>query len=136
MKKQFRNLFIALCIVLAVALHAAPLAARAATTDQQCDKLGQQFKDFTGTDSPNPLTGNCYSPGGLVNRGVVLGFTFAGTFAVLFIIIGGFYYMTSAGNEERAGKGKKMLTWAAIGLAVIVLAFTIVTVVSQFVVGR
>ncbi len=49
--------------------------------------------------------------------------------AVLFIVWGGFRYITSNGNEEGAKKGMKIVTDAAIGLAIIILAFVIVTVV-------
>lgn len=49
--------------------------------------------------------------------------------AILFIIIGGFTYMTSSGNQESADKGKKMVTNAIIGLVIIVLSYTIITVV-------
>jgi amino acid transporter len=49
--------------------------------------------------------------------------------AVLFIIIGGFTYMTSAGNEERAKAGKKRVVNAIIGLIIIMLSYTIITVI-------
>jgi hypothetical protein len=55
----------------------------------------------------------------------------AGALAVLFIIIGGFWYLTSAGNEEQAAKGRKAITYAIIGLVVIVLSYTIVAVVIK-----
>lgn len=50
--------------------------------------------------------------------------------AVLFIIIGGYQYITSAGSEERAGKGKKTLINAIIGLVLIIMAYAIVSVVN------
>src|SRR5262249_50546439 len=54
----------------------------------------------------------------------------AGLVAVLFVIIGGFQYMTSAGNEELAERGKRNLQNAIIGVVIIVLSFVIVNVVS------
>ncbi len=54
---------------------------------------------------------------------------FSGTIAVLFIIIGGFWYMTSSGNEEQAEKGQKTLLNAVIGLVLIVMAYVIVNIV-------
>ncbi len=54
----------------------------------------------------------------------------AGLVAVLFIIIGGYQYMTSAGNEEQAEQGKKNLINAIIGLVIIILSYVIVTVVA------
>jgi len=55
----------------------------------------------------------------------------AGAIAVLFVIIGGFQYITSAGNEERAEAGKRTLQNAIIGVVVIVLSFVIIAVVSN-----
>lgn len=53
-----------------------------------------------------------------------------GAIAVLFIIWGGVLYITAAGNKERAESAKKTLTYAVIGLIVIVLAKVIVALVT------
>jgi cytochrome bd-type quinol oxidase subunit 2 len=55
----------------------------------------------------------------------------SGSVTVLFIIIGGFWYLTSAGNDEQAEKGKKTLVNAVIGLVVIILSFAIVRIISN-----
>jgi hypothetical protein len=54
----------------------------------------------------------------------------AGLVAVLFLIIGGFRYITSAGNEETAEQAKKIITNAIIGIVIIILSFVIVRVIS------
>jgi|WetSurMetagenome_2_1015567.scaffolds.fasta_scaffold591024_1 hypothetical protein len=53
----------------------------------------------------------------------------AGTLSMLFIIVGGFQYITSGMNEKQAESGKKTLTNAIIGLVIVVLSYTIVVVV-------
>lgn len=53
--------------------------------------------------------------------------------AVLFLIIGGFQYITSAGNEEAAQKGKSTAINALIGIIIIVLSYVIVNVVANLV---
>lgn len=53
--------------------------------------------------------------------------------ALLFLIIGGFWYITSAGNEETAEKGKNTVINAIIGLVIIALSYVIVRVVINFV---
>ncbi len=55
----------------------------------------------------------------------------AGLVGVLFLIIGGYWYLASAGNEETAEKGKKTIINAIIGLVVIILAYTIVTIIAN-----
>ena len=46
--------------------------------------------------------------------------------AVIFILIGGINYMTSAGDAGKVAKAKSTILYATIGLAVCVLAFAIV----------
>lgn len=57
--------------------------------------------------------------------------TFAGIIGVLILVVGGFWYLTSAGNDEQAEKGKKAIMNAIIGLVVVILAYAIVTVISS-----
>src|SRR5262245_37781077 len=56
--------------------------------------------------------------------------TVAGLLAVLFIIIGGFQYITSGANGELAESAKKTIQNAVIGLIVIILSFVIVRVIN------
>ena len=50
----------------------------------------------------------------------------AGVIALAIMIYGGFRWMTSAGNEETISEAKRTLTAGAIGLAVIVISWSIV----------
>jgi len=61
----------------------------------------------------------------------VLGFL--GVIAVIVIIIGGFMWMTAAGNEEKVAKAKKVLVQGIIGLAIVMLAFVIATFVINMI---
>ena len=51
---------------------------------------------------------------------------FLGLIAVVMVIYGGFLYVTSAGNEEAVGKGKKILIYAALGIVIILISFALV----------
>ena len=55
-----------------------------------------------------------------------------GVVAVLFLIIGGFQYISSAGNPENVGKAKQTILYAIIGIVVTLLAYVIV----KFVIGQ
>ena len=55
--------------------------------------------------------------------------TFAAGAAILFVIIGGYQYITSHGNEEQSEAGKKTLINAIIGIVLIVMSYAIITVV-------
>ncbi len=54
-----------------------------------------------------------------------------GAIALLVVIYGGFLWMTSAGNESQVAKGKSTLMWAAIALAIIFLAWILVSFLFQ-----
>src|SRR3989344_9681189 len=53
-----------------------------------------------------------------------------GIVAVVIILLGGFKWMTAAGNEEKVDKAKKMIFAGIIGLAIILSAYAI----SRFVI--
>ncbi len=59
----------------------------------------------------------------------------AGLVAVVFLIVGGFRYITAGGNEESAEAAKTTITNAIIGIVVIILSFVIVRVISNAVVA-
>ncbi|MBI4426135.1 MAG: hypothetical protein HY567_01015, partial [Candidatus Kerfeldbacteria bacterium] len=50
--------------------------------------------------------------------------------AVVMIIIGGFQWLTAAGNEEKIEKAKKVISAAVIGLIIVLLAWAIVIFVA------
>jgi len=72
----------------------------------------------------------------LILRVINIALEVAGLVAVLFLIIGGFRYITSAGNEETAEQAKKIIINAIIGIVVIILSFVIVRVISNALVNN
>jgi len=54
-----------------------------------------------------------------------------GLIALVMILIGGFKWMTSGGNEEKVGEAKKLLGAGVIGLIIILAAYAI----ANYVVG-
>ena len=55
------------------------------------------------------------------------------TIALVICIRGGFQMVTAAGNDSKFKKGGQILKQAAVGLAIILLAWLIVSVVFWFV---
>lgn len=56
---------------------------------------------------------------------------FAGTFALISFVYGGFLYVVSFGDEGQTEKGKKMMIWAAVGLGVAMLSYALVSIVLK-----
>jgi hypothetical protein len=50
---------------------------------------------------------------------------FLGIIAILIILWGGFKWMTAAGNEEKVGEAKKILTAGIIGLVIIFVSYAL-----------
>ena len=55
--------------------------------------------------------------------------------AVLVIVWGGISYLTSAGDEDKAKTGKKTLTYALLGLVVTGIAYALVNVIVETILG-
>lgn len=89
---------------------------------------GAQFTppDATGTGLPNEARAS-----DIIIRIIEILLAIAGLVAVIFLIIGGFRYITAGGNEEAAESAKKTITNAIIGIVIIILAFVIVRVISN-----
>lgn len=68
---------------------------------------------------------------GIVMQIIQILLSIAGLVAVIFLIVGGFRYITAGGNEETAEAAKKTITNAIIGIVVIILSFVIVRVISN-----
>ena len=60
---------------------------------------------------------------------VILGFL--GIIAVILILVGGFKWMTAAGNDEAINSAKSLMTAGVVGLLIILAAFGIAKFVIQ-----
>lgn len=93
----------------------------------------QYFGDATGTNNGNMFASAAgLSSGDLPSTiasliRVVLGML--GIVAVVIILIGGFKWMTSGGNDDKVKSARKVMTSGIIGLVIVLSAFAI----AQFV---
>jgi hypothetical protein len=55
----------------------------------------------------------------------------AGGVALLMLIYGGIMYITSAGDQQKAETGKKIVMYTLLGLLVVLLSFSIVKVMED-----
>lgn len=51
---------------------------------------------------------------------------FLGLIATVFVIYGGFLYITSQGDDSNVEKAKKILTFAAIGILIVLISFALI----------
>lgn len=55
-----------------------------------------------------------------------------GVLAIVMMVIGGFMYLTSAGDEDRIDRGKKILIWSIVGVIVALASLIIVRQIADF----
>ncbi len=97
--------------------------------------IGKADKGFAADCDPddwffcNPLRGSVetIAQAGEVMLGYILGLI--GSVSLLFIIIAGIMYMTSAGNEERISLSKRILSGSVIGLMIALLAYGLLHII-------
>ncbi|MDA2935753.1 hypothetical protein MYX06_00830 [Patescibacteria group bacterium AH-259-L05] len=58
-----------------------------------------------------------------------------GLIATILLIVGGFMWMTSGGNEEKVGKAKQLMGAAIIGLVIVIIAYAAATFVVDQLTG-
>jgi hypothetical protein len=78
-----------------------------------------------GVDDPRDIIGNVIK--------AMLGI--AGSLALLFFIYGGLMWVMAGGSDEKIKKGKDMIMWASLGLAVIFLSYALVRFVISALTG-
>mgnify|MGYP003393798104 CR=1 FL=1 len=83
--------------------------------------------------SGDPAKYNLESVKSIIAGVVQLAMTLAGIIAVIYIIIGAYNYFTAYGNEAKATAAKTTITWAVIGVVVIILAKVIITLIWNFI---
>ena len=91
---------------------------------QQTLGAKQVVTDFANPDGPDKA-------GNVLTGLIQLVLAFGGAVAVLFMILGGFRYITSGGNPELADKAKKTLLYSVIGLTVVMSCFALLTLITN-----
>lgn len=88
------------------------------------------FAQVTNPHVPNPVRGSSFGEilGDVINALLL----FAGAVAVLFLIIGGFRYVISQGNEQQVEAAKKTILYAVLGLIIIFIAFVLTRLIQQY----
>jgi heme/copper-type cytochrome/quinol oxidase subunit 2 len=114
MKKMLRYV-VAFAMVLAFAVPMA-IPAMAASVD-----VGMNYAAGAGLGERDPRE----IAASIIN--IMLGFL--GILAVVIILIGGFKWMTAAGNEDQVGEAKKIIVAGIIGLVIILASWGIASFV-------
>ncbi len=110
------------CVVAPLCGHPCHAASSPMTVDQQIDLIA--INTGLPTDEPDSI----------IEKIIKFLLSFIGGLSVLIIVIAGFVYVTSAGDENKTEEAKKWIIYAIVGLIVSLLAWVIVntTVWAQY----
>jgi hypothetical protein len=103
-------------------------------SEKDCEKLKKEFESFGSGNLTDVFPKYCTT--GAASRKVLNTILlFAGSGTVLTIMISGLRYTFSAGVPDLAKKAKQGMIWGFIGLIVILLAFALINIVTNFIVN-
>lgn len=125
-KRTLTNAFIGLAIVLLAGIIINSI--RVAFINDSMTKCIANIQDIN-----NINIDQCTSPNTVVSNALGWIFGVTGIVAVIFIIIGGIGYVTSAGDPTKAQKSRKTLIYALIGLAIVGLSSIITAFVTNII---
>lgn len=63
---------------------------------------------------------------GEINKVLTIVFTVVGAISLLIVVLAGFEFVISQGDPQKVGRAKNVIIYAAIGLAISILAVTLV----------
>jgi Zn-dependent protease with chaperone function len=133
MKKTFSFLIIIISLIFVFTAFNSVMAqdkenqAGAETTDESV-KLDNPL---AGADGEEGVT----EPQVIVGRIIDIILGMVGSLALLMFVYGGIVWMTSSGSPEKVKKGKNILVWSILGLAIIFFSYAMVKFVIVGITG-
>ena len=82
-------------------------------------------------DPVKDLSGGATDIKDLVLKILKFALSFLGIVAVIMVIYGGFLYVTAAGDDDKVGTGKKIITYSIVGIIIIMISFALINTVLQ-----
>jgi hypothetical protein len=105
---------------------AAPTLAQA----DGCEYIDQSIKNY---DTEIPKFPRYCTMAQFLQRILNIAFAVIAGLSLIFMVIGGYQYMTAHGNEEQATSGRKTVVYALVGLIVVLLAVTLVNILVNLI---
>lgn len=87
-----------------------------------------QSLTIPGSAIKGPAGFDMTSIGNVINKAIPFIFSFAGLALLLMLIMAGFDLLTSAGDTKKLETGKQRLTYAIVGIILIIVAYWLVQI--------
>lgn len=83
----------------------------------------------TSVKITNPIKTSDFSE--LVENFLLWILSVGGALALFMLVIGGVFYVTSSGNEQKIETARKIITWTILGLMLILASYSIIVVLDK-----
>ena len=97
--------------------------------------LGAKIEEASaqiGITIKNPITTSDFAV--IVEESLLWILSVAGVITIFMLVVGGIMYMTAGGDEQKVTTAKKVVTWTIIGLGLVLLSYSIITVLDEILV--
>ena len=130
---KIRNFLILLITILVFSLYlVSPVLAQGSGSTQTSGETDSGGGDLVDTTSlQNPLGPGNLDPRAIIGNIIRVMLGLVGSLALAVFVWGGFTWVMSAGNDEKIKKGKDMMVWASLGLAVVFLSYVLVRFIIE-----
>lgn len=81
--------------------------------------------DAGGAKGVDPMLAVYWDVENVIGKAINVALGFTSVVAIIMIVLGGFWYLTAAGNEEQAKKGSKYILYALIGIIILTFSYAI-----------
>ncbi len=105
-----------------------PTSSTSTTTTSTSTKTSVDLSELQGLSASG-------TPAEIIGRAIRGILSVIGAIALLIVVYGGIILLTSVGKSEKIEKGKKIITWAVLGVAIILGSYVLVGYVISAITG-
>ncbi len=87
------------------------------------------------TEGPGEVLTDMSAVEGFLNTIIRWMWVIAAFVVVIFFLYAGFLFVTAGGNDDQVNKAKDVVKWSLIGVVVMILAGSVMTVMQSFITG-
>ena len=131
---MFKGKFIASLLIVLSVVFLFSLNSSLAQETVGTENGGCTGANCDGVSLSNPLGPNT-TPNSIIGRVINAVLGIIGSLALLMFVYGGITWMTSSGSPEKIKKGRDIIIWSVIGLAIIFFSYALVNFVIFDIIG-
>jgi hypothetical protein len=122
MRRRIQAILLSLALFGVCLAPALPVAASTDVFNKACSTSAAKSSSACSTNGSDPLGGT----NGIINKVSLIIAYISGIASVIVMVAGGFMYITANGDSSKAANARKAITYALVGLVIVVSARAII----------